>query len=341
MRIGLVSPYDLSSPGGVQAQVIGLAKALRAAGDEAFVIGPGLPEGEDGVDLGRAMRVPGNGSMVPISLSPSAGSKIRDAAVSADVLHVHEPLMPLASLAANRAGPPVVATFHADPSPLVRKAYARSGRLMRSALGRAKIVTAVSRTAASALPPELDCVIVPNGVDVGGMTTELDRIEHQVVFLGRDEPRKGLDVLLEAWPTVLEHVPDATLVAIGPVRRTSGIEWMGRVDEQTKCRLLAGSAAYVAPHLGGESFGIVLVEAMAVGTPVIASDLPAFRDVAQDAARYAPPGDAGQLAGNIVDLLLDPKARESLGRIGLERSKAFDWPVVATAYRELYDSVIS
>ena len=249
--------------------------------------------------------------------------------------------MPLASLAANRAGPPVVATFHADPSKLMRRVYARSGPLMRSALGKARIITAVSRTAASALPAWIEPIIVPNGVDVAGAAVAVKRSPHQVVFLGRDEPRKGLDVLLEAWPIVLEHVPEAVLMAIGPVRKTSGVEWMGRVGDDVKRRLIASSAVYVAPNLGGESFGIVLVEAMAAGTPVVASDLPAFRDVAEDSARYAEPGDSGQLAGTIVDLLLDPGAREQLGNSGRERSKAFDWPVVAAAYRNIYQSIIS
>jgi phosphatidylinositol alpha-mannosyltransferase len=340
MKVGLVSPYDLSEPGGVQGQVLGLARTLGEMGDEPSVIGPGLPEGVVGVDLGKTIRIPGNDSMAPISLDPTVPRKLREAGEDLDVLHVHEPFMPVASLAANRAGPPVVATFHADPARWVRWAYGLSRVLIKRALGNTKAITAVSQTAASALPEELEVEIIPNGVAIEDAMTNVTRRPGRVAFLGRDERRKGLDVLLDAWPTVVEAVPDAELVVMGTVRRTPGVEWLGRVDDHRKTEVLAGSAVYVAPNLGGESFGIVLVEAMAVGTPVVASDLQAFRDVAGDAARFFPAGDSGALAGNLIELLVDQAASADLGELGKSRARRFDWETVAGVYRDLYASAI-
>ena len=340
MKVGLVSPYDLSSPGGVQAQVFGLADRLAAMGDKPVIIGPGLPADSEGVDLGRSVRVPGNGSMAPISIDPRVLSRLRKASADVDVLHVHEPLMPLASLAANQSGPPVVATFHADPPRWVRGVYGLSRRLIKSALGKTKSITAVSMTAASALPSGLEVTIVPNGVDIGGVPSGVKRNPTQVAFLGRDERRKGLDILLDAWPIVIDAVPDAELVVMGAVRQTSGVNWLGRVENPKKFEVLAGSAIYVAPNTGGESFGIVLVEAMANGTAVVASNLAAFKDVAGDDARYFAIGDSGVLAGTLVDLLHDHRAREDLGKRGLTRVQQFDWDTVAQTYRDIYASVM-
>ena len=340
MKVGLVSPYDLSIPGGVQAQVFGLADRLAAIGDEPVIIGPGLPSDTEGVDLGEAVRIPGNGSMVPISLDPRAVTRIRKAVEDVDVLHVHEPFMPLASLAANQSGPPVVATFHADPSRWVRAIYAVSEPIMMIALGKTKAITAVSGTAASALPSGLDVTIVPNGIYIEETPSGVTRNPTQVCFLGRDEPRKGLDVLLDAWSIVVDAVPDAELVVMGAVRQTSGVNWMGRVDDPKKFEVLAQSAIYVAPNTGGESFGIVLVEAMATGTAVVASDLAAFEAVSGDAARYFPVGDSGVLAGTLVDLLHDRRARDDLGKRGLARAQQFDWDTVAQTYRDIYASVM-
>jgi len=340
MKVGLVSPYDLSSPGGVQTQVFGLAERLAGMGDEPVIIGPGLPSDIEGVDLGKAVRIPGNGSMVPISLDPRAITLIRKAVGDVDVLHVHEPFMPLASLAANQSGPPVVATFHADPSRWVRAIYSFSEPIMMFALGKTGAITAVSGTAASALPRGLDVTIVPNGVYIDEVPSGVTRNPAQVCFLGRDEPRKGLDILLDAWPTVVDAVPDAELVVMGADRDTPDVKWLGKVDDSEKFEVLTGSSVYVAPHTGGESFGIVLIEAMTTGTAVVASDLAAFKDVAGDTARYFPVGDRAVLAGTLIDLLHDHQAREDLAKRGLARARQFDWDTVAQTYRDIYASVM-
>lgn len=341
IRVGVVSPYDLSIPGGVQAQVLGLARYLNQQGDEAIVIGPGLPGGVVGVDLGSSVTIPGNGSMVPISLDPRARSRMRSAVTDLDLLHVHEPLMPLASFFATHAGPPVLATFHAAPGPVGRVAYRLPRPVLRLAMGNTVAMTAVSETAASVLPAGFEVQIIPNGLDVASMRVDTTRFETRVAFLGRDEPRKGLDVLLEAWRSVAAAHPDAELVVMGADRGTDEATWLGRVDDQAKATALCSSSVFVAPQLGGESFGIVLLEAMAAGAAVVASDLDAFQSVARGAARLFPVGDSGALAEALIDLLASPEERARLTAVGEARAAEYDWSVVGASYRELYGDLVS
>lgn len=342
MKIGLVCPYDLSRPGGVQAQVLGLSRALNAHGDETVVIGPGLPAGTPGVDLGRAVVVPGNGSKVPISIDPTVLRVMRSVAGDIDILHVHEPLMPTVSFSALRVGIPVVATFHAAPGEVGRRLYNLVGDWMERILGRhIRRITAVSETARAPLPAGLDISIVPNGVDVASLQSDVDKNSRQVAFLGRDEPRKGLEILLEAWPAVVEAVPDVELVVMGAERDVPGIEWLGWVDDVTKAEVLNGSAIYVAPNTGGESFGIVLVEAMAAGAAVVASNLDAFSDVGGHAAQYFENGDAVALSEEIVMLLEHEDIRTGLAEAGRARAAEFDWANVSAAYRVLYEESLS
>jgi len=342
MRVGLVCPYDLGKPGGVQAQVLGLAVALREIGEETMVLAPGLPDGIDGVDLGGTVSFPANGSMVPLSIDPRVSTDLKRAAEEVDLLHVHEPLMPFVSLTSLRAGKPVVATFHAAPGALGTGFYSilRSG--IRKVMGpNLRRVTAVSATAAAPLPEALDIAIVPNGIDVAAFHGEAERVPGRVTFLGRDESRKGLDLLLEAWPRVVDEVDGAELVVMGASRDREDVTWMGRVEHEAKIQMLTSSSVHVAPNLGGESFGIVLVEAMAAGTPVLASDLPSFREVAGDAARYFATGDADQLGLGLVSLLTSPKSRELMSTRGSARASVFDWGEIASAYRSIYEDALS
>ncbi|MGH8945895.1 MAG: glycosyltransferase family 4 protein [Acidimicrobiia bacterium] len=337
MKVGLVCPYDLSLPGGVQNQVLALATRLNALGEETVVIGPGLPEGVAGLDLGATVSVPGNRSRAPISLDPRVRGLIREGAADCDVLHVHEPLMPTVSLASLRAGPPVVVTFHAAPGIVVRGLYRGLSHGVRLVLGpMVRRVTAVSSTAAAPLWAGMEVAIVANGVDVGAMLVPTERRSHRVAFLGRDEPRKGLDLLLEVWPRVLAAVPDAELVVMGADRGTPGVQWLGRVGDDVKAEMLSSSSVFVAPHTGGESFGITLVEAMAAGAAVVASNLGAFVDVAQNAARYFPVGDVSRLADALIELLDDREVREVLASRGEVRAANFDWSHVLKAYRAEY-----
>jgi phosphatidyl-myo-inositol alpha-mannosyltransferase len=341
LRVGLVSPYDLSVPGGVQAQVLGLAAYLRSWGDDSVVIGPGLPDGVPGVDLGESLSVPGNGSKVPIAADPRSRRRIRSAALDLDLLHVHEPLMPLASLLATHAGPPVVGTFHAAPGRAGRLAYRLTRPLLTRLLGNTRMVTAVSRAAASVLPDGLEVRIIPNGLDVESMKVEIPREPNKVAYLGRDEPRKGLDVLLDAWETVKAARPEAELVVMGSQRDDAGPTWMGRVDEGTKAMVMSSSSIYVAPQTGGESFGVVLLEAMAAGAAVVASDLDSFRDWAGEAALFFPVGNSEALATAMIELLENPGRRQTLAEDGRTLAEAHDWSIVGGTYRELYDEVVA
>jgi phosphatidyl-myo-inositol alpha-mannosyltransferase len=340
LRVGLVSPYDLSIPGGVQAQVLGLAQHLRTIGDEPTVIGPGLPIDVEGIDLGSSLSIPGNGSKVPLTIDPRVRGLIRSGVKELDLLHVHEPLMPLASILAVRSGPPVVATFHAGVGPWGRFMYRMVGPVLKQLLGNTEAVTAVSDVAASVLPPEIERTLIPNGVAVEAFQSTTDRNPKQVAFIGRDEPRKGLNVLLEAWPRVRDRVPDAELVVINARRDTPGIRWLGPVDDETKRDVLASSGVFVAPHIGGESFGIVIVEAMAAGAAVIASDLPAFRSVGGEIVEFFPTGDAEGLADAVTALLADETEMARRGASGRIAARRFDWTTVGAAYREVYLRVV-
>jgi phosphatidyl-myo-inositol alpha-mannosyltransferase len=306
------------------------------------VMGPGLPDGVPGVDLGESISIPGNGSMVPIAGDPRSRRRIRAASADLDLLHVHEPLMPLASLLATHAGPPVVATFHAAPGRAGRLGYRLTRPFLSRLLGNTKLMTAVSHAAAEVLPEgRLDVRVIPNGLDVASMRVETRREVGKVAFLGRDEPRKGLEVLLEAWGKIEAARPEARLVVMGAQREDAGPTWMGRVDEGTKAMELSSSSVYVAPQTGGESFGIVLLEAMAAGAAVVASDLEPFRELAGNAARFFPVGDSEALATAVVDLLGNPAERDRLAEDGRRVAEEHDWSVIGGVYRELYDEVVT
>lgn len=341
MRIGLVCPYDLSKPGGVQAQVMGLASALRLLGEDVSIVGPGLPPGVEGVDLGSSVSVPGNGSMAPISLDPRVWSTIKEAVEDLDLLHVHEPLMPMVSFSALRTDVPVVATFHAAPERMAKAFYGFAGSYLERILGqRVKEVTAVSETAAGPIAEHMEVTIIPNGLDVAALSVDTERHPYRVVFLGRDEPRKGLDLLLGAWIRVSETIPTAELVVMGADRGSPDVEWMGTVDDETKARILNSAAVFVAPNTGGESFGIVLVEAMAAGAAVLASDLQAFVDVGGDAVQLFKKGNNRDLAKELLSLLGDDDGRGALGRRGEAHARQFDWSKVATSYRDVYTQAL-
>lgn len=339
MRIVLVCPYDVGAVGGVQYVVGELAERLAAGGDETVVVGPG--EAPGAVSLGRPVTVRANGSRAPVTVDPRAPGRLRRLLRGADVVHVHEPFIPLAGWAALRTGRPTVATFHADPAPWARRLYRAAAPLGRGALAGAAL-TAVSPVAAGALPwgPP---VIIPNGLDTGAYRREGRRIADRVAFLGRDDPRKGLDVLLAAWPAVRRERPGATLVVMGSARSAAspGVEFLGRVDEETKRTVLAESAVLVAPHRGGESFGIVLVEGMAAGCAVVASDLPAFRHVLAGAGILVPPGDPAALAAALAGILSDTDALARHAAAAARRSEDFDWSVVLAGYRAVYEHVLA
>ncbi|HEY5685406.1 MAG TPA: glycosyltransferase family 4 protein [Acidimicrobiia bacterium] len=337
MKIALVCPYDLGRPGGVQQQVVELCRRLTEAGHEAWAVAPGVGPGWH--SAGRPVVISGNASRVPLALSPAAISRVRKAVAGADVVHVHEPLMPMTSLAALLSAGSVVATFHAAPPNWVRALYRGAAPLLRGRMRGAQL-TAVSAVAAAAVPGSWGPVtVVPNGLDTEAYRFEgVARVGRRVAFLGRDEPRKGLDVLLEAWPAVRRAVADAELVVMGASRPLSlpGVVFRGRVDDGAKQEALAECGIFAAPNLGGESFGIVVAEGMAAGCAVVASDLDAFRAVAGEAAEYVPGNDPVALADRIIRLMTDERSRDDLGAAARVRARRFDWSVVVEGYLDVY-----
>jgi phosphatidylinositol alpha-mannosyltransferase len=342
VRIAVVSPYAFDAFGGVQEQVALLVRHLRAAGHTAWAVAPGS-EGPEGTrHVGGITRVRANKSLAPLTLDPRTVRRVRAAVEDADVVHVHEPFMPLASLAVTLGGtPPAVGTFHADPGPVVRSLYRGGAFLLRRLARRLAAVTAVSEVAAAAIAPFTECVIVPNGLETGAYAPGGAKAAGRVAFVGRDDKRKGLDVLLEAWPRVAAHVPGAVLRVVGAERTTgpAGVEFLGRVDEEAKRRELAEAAVFAAPNLGGESFGIIVVEGLAAGCAVVASDLPAFRAVAGKAARFVQPGHPLELGDALSAALHEAGPAGDEAVIARSRAAAarFDGSAVAARYTALYE----
>ncbi|MGN5239961.1 MULTISPECIES: glycosyltransferase [unclassified Rhodococcus (in: high G+C Gram-positive bacteria)] len=363
MRIGMVCPYSFDVPGGVQAHVVDLAEVLIARGHEVSVLAPAsetttLPDFV--VSAGRAVAIPYNGSVARLSFGPVSYARVRRWINdnNFDVLHIHEPNAPsLSMLALKIAEGPIVATFHTSTTkslvlstfqgvlqPFLEKI---SGRIAVSELARRWQVTSLGA----------DAVEVPNGVDVpffrhSPLLSGYPRAGRTVLFLGRfDESRKGMDVLVGALPALVAHYPDIEILVVGRgdedrLRKDAGphsghLRFLGQVDDDEKASAMRSADVYCAPNLGGESFGIVLVEAMAAGTAVVASELDAFRRVLRDgrAGVLVPIGDATALADGILEVLDDEGRRAALVQAGSEVVETYDWPVVADQILRVYETV--
>lgn len=339
----MVSPYALDRPGGVQDQARGLSEHLERLGHAVRLIGPGRSDGS-WISVGGVTEVSANSARAPVCLEAGATAKVREAIKGAHVVHVHEPLVPLVGLAAWITGDlPTVGTFHADPASTIRGIYRIGGPLIAQLLDRFYELTAVSEEAARAVQPFAETPrIIPNAVAVEEYRSGVDRDPLQVAFVGRDEPRKGLDVLLEAWPAVCRAVPGARLVVAGASRPPlPAVEFLGRVSQEEKRRLLASSGVFCAPNTGSESFGIVLLEGMAAQCAVVASDLPAFRSVGGNTAAFVPVGDAEALQRTLIGYLQAPALARVHGRRAGERAMAFDWSHVLPVWVDLYEQAVA
>lgn len=366
MRIALVCPYDVGIPGGVQAHVLALAGRLRADGDDVVVLAPSEGEASEGIiPVGGSVRVPFNDSQAPIAVSPVA---VRRALVALDrfrpdVVHVHEPGAPLLSLAVCLRGPhPLVGTFHAwsDSDRLYRIARP----LLRAGIDRLSAKLAVSAAAASyhagALGlPERSFREVPNGVDVGrfGDAEPLPEIVdaggERLLFVGRLERRKGVEELVRAFIRLKAERPGLRLLVVGdgperprcqnllPARLRSDVLFLGEVAQEDLPRFYASAHVFVSPALGGESFGIVLLEAMAAGLPVVASAIPGYRSVVRDGieGRLVPPGDSRALASAVGTVLDNAALREAMADEGRHTVASYDWSVIAQRTRDIYRSL--
>jgi phosphatidyl-myo-inositol alpha-mannosyltransferase len=367
LRIGIVCPYSFDVPGGVQFHVRDLAEHLLTLGHDVSVLAPAdedTPVPAYLVSSGRAVPVPYNGSIARLSFGPVARHRVHRWLEHGrfDVVHLHEPITPsVGMLAMWAASGPVVATFHS--SNLRYRVLQAAYPVLRPSLEKISARIAVSEDARRTVTTHIggDAVVIPNGVFVDAFargardprwTGTLQR--PTVAFVGRlDEPRKGLEVLAEAIPHVLRTWPGARFVVAGsgdtqaaaarmdPAARAA-CEFLGRVSDADKAALLRSADVYVAPHTGGESFGIVLVEAMSAGAPVLASDLDAFRRVL-DGGRLGvlfPTGDAAALGSALVDLLHDPGGRAARTALAATAVRRYDWSVVAEEVLAVYETVV-
>lgn len=357
VRVAQVCPYSVSVPGGVQAQVLGLTRALRRLGHEAVVLAPcdGPPPDDVVVPVGGSVRFAANGSIAPVA--PGPGAMRRALAVLAeqapDVVHVHEPLVPGPAVAVLlRAAPPLVGTFHrAGASGAYRLLGRLLGRAAQARLGALCAVSPEARATAEAVIGPASFTIMPNGVEVERLAgaPPARSAGPTVLFIGRHEPRKGLSVLLQAFPS-LPATTHLWIAGEGPqsaeLRRRWGgeerIEWLGRISDAEKASRLAGADVYVAPSLHGESFGVVLLEAMAARTPVVASDLPAYGKVARDGvdALLVPPGDADALAAALRRVLEDRALADKLVAAGEARAAGMTMALLAGRYAQLYRDLL-
>ena len=366
MRIGIVCPYSWDIPGGVQAHVRDLAEALIALGHTVSVLAPG---DEDSVfppyvvAAGRAVPIRYNGSVARVQLGPVAATRVRRWLRDGhfDVLHIHEPIAPsLSFLALVLARGPIVVTFHTSTQ-RSRGLSAASG-VVQPFLERVQGRIAVSAAARQVQVEHLggDAVEIPNGVAVAQYATATPlpgypREGGTVGFIGRyDEPRKGMAVLLDALARLAPERPGLRLVVAGrgdaedllaelPPALAGRVDLLGQVSEADKARMLRSVDVYCAPNLGGESFGIILLEAMAAGAPILASDLEPFRRVLDDgrAGTLFRTGDPTGLARELAALLDDPARRDRLVAVGTEVVGAYDWPVVARQVLAVYETVVA
>lgn len=370
MRIGLISPYSFDAPGGVQFHIQDLAEELQRRGHFVSVLAPA----EDDTELpdyvtsgGKAIPVKYNGSVARLCFGPRAAAKTKRWLTENqfDLIHPHEPINPsLAMLAVWQTTTPVVATFHS--SQLRSRALQVAVPMLKPNLNKIDARIAVSEDARRTVIDHLggDAVLIPNGVSIDKFTqaepnpnwASNNPTEPVIAFLGRlDEPRKGLSVLVAAIPEILKTYPKARFLIAGngeagraAAEQTLGsanqaVTFLGSLTDTEKAELLKSADLYVAPQTGGESFGIVLIEAMSAGTAVVASDLGAFRRVLADgkAGALFPVGDSSALAATIVELLNEPAKRVQLIEFANTWVKQFDWENVTGQILAVYETVLA
>ncbi|WP_030692013.1 glycosyltransferase family 4 protein [Streptomyces globisporus] len=362
MKIGIVCPYSWDVPGGVQFHIRDLAEHLVRLGHEVSVLAPAdddTPLPPYVVSAGRAVPVSYNGSVARLSFGFLSAARVRrwlhDGTF--DVVHIHEPTSPsLGLLTCWAAQGPIVATFHTS-NPRSRAMIA-AYPILQPALEKISARIAVSEYARRTLVEHLggDAVVIPNGVDVDFFARAEPKKEWQgetLGFIGRiDEPRKGLPVLMRALPKILTARPGARLLVAGrgdeeeavaslPAEMRSRVEFLGMVSDEDKARLLRSVDVYVAPNTGGESFGIILVEALSASAPVLASDLDAFAQVLDQgsAGELFANEDADALADAAIALLGDGARRAELSARGSAHVRRFDWSTVGADILAVYETV--
>lgn len=359
LRVALMCPYSMSVPGGVQKQVLLLSAEMRKRGIDARIIAPcdGVPPTPYVISVGTTRSLKSNGSLAPIADDNQSSSLTLDALASfgPDVVHIHEPLVPGPTTAAMiGADCAIVATFHAAGEGARSLKYFRHPA--RSAISRVNIRCCVSSEAQLLAEQYLpgDYEIVPNCVDVKKIASyePWPSPKPAVLFVGRHEERKGLRFLLEAWmesdiAKKSAHLwvagsGDETSELVSLTKNETSISFLGRIDYSELFRRMRASRIVVAPALYGESFGIILLEAMAAHSCVVASAIPGYREVARDGkeAVLVPPGDASALRVSIENLLSDEDLRKTLESAGFERCQEFSVEKVVTMYVDIYKRAI-
>lgn len=356
MKIAIACPYAWDAPGGVQVHIRQLAHRLERRGHRVIVLAPAgeAPAAPNVVAVGRPVRLPYNGSVAPIA--PHAARSVRRALeeFQPDVVHAHEPFVPSVAMHATRwAGAPVVATFHAyaDRSILLQA----SARLLRRVWRRIDVRIAVSEAAREHVSRAFqgDVRVIPNGVEVehfaGAEPIELPQ-GRRVLFVNRLDRRKGFVVMIDAFRLVAETHPDALLVVAGDGRERSAVRrlpravrdrvvLLGNVPHDLLPPYHAACEVFCAPATGQESFGIVLVEAMAAGLPIVATDIPGYREVVRggEDGLLVPPEDPGAVAAALRRLLDDPELSARLARSARSRADAYSWDAVTRRVEAAYD----
>ena len=363
LKIGIVCPYSWDTPGGVQNHIRDLAEFLIAAGHNVSVLAPAIDETklpDYVVNAGKPISIPYNGAVARVLFGPVAFARVRQwiSQGDFDLLHLHEPAIPSISLLACWAADgPMVGTFHAAAKR--QKIIFAIGPILEPAIEKLSARIAVSEAARLTLTDHLDtdAVIIPNGI-YANRYTEGKSVEkwsgNTIGFIGRfEEPRKGLSVLVDALPVISRFAPDVRVLVAGPGDPAEVIEnidpqlrqrfeFLGKITETEKADFMSSVAVYVAPNTGGESFGIILAEALAGGACVVASDIPAFDDLLGQGLYGAlfESESATELAKVVIDLLRDDTKRKELSSRGKERAQLFDWTVVAEQIYSVYEMSI-
>ena len=366
IRIGMVCPYGWDTPGGVQSHMRDLAEYLIGEGHFVSVLAPisdDTIEFEDYVvNAGKPISIPVNGSVARVLFGPLASSRAKQWIASGDfdLLHLHEPAIPsLSLLACSAAEGPIVGTFHVS-TPKKKAIYA-IGPILEPIVEKLTARIAVSELARSTLKDhfETDAVVIPNGIDGQKYANAQVSSEYSgpntIGFMGRfEEPRKGLQVLIDSLAIVARFIPDVRYLIAGPgdseefmnklnPQLRSRITFLGRLSDKQKESFLKSVEIYVAPNTGGESFGIILTEALSAGTAVIASDIPAFKAVLEngEVGDLFKNEDSADLAKAIVGLLRDDDRRKKLASNGKLSAQKYDWQVVAEQIESVYEMAIA
>jgi phosphatidylinositol alpha-mannosyltransferase len=363
LKIGIVCPYSWDTPGGVQNHIRDLAEFLIASGHEVSVLAPAIDETklpDYVVNAGKPISIPYNGAVARVLFGPVAFARVRQwiSQGDFDLLHLHEPAIPSISLLACWAADgPMVGTFHAAAKR--QKIIFAIGPILEPAIEKLSARIAVSEAARLTLTDHLDtdAVIIPNGIYANRYANgkSLEKWSGNTIgFIGRfEEPRKGLSVLVDALPIISRFAPDVKVFVAGPGNPEEVIEsidpqlrqrfeFLGKITESEKADFMSSVAVYVAPNTGGESFGIILAEALAGGACVIASDIPAFDDLLGQGEFGAlfESESSTELAKVVIDLLRDQEKRKEVSNRGKERAKMFDWTVVAEQIFSVYEMSI-